>query len=95
AAYIKLNKLGHAQSVEVWKDNELVGGMYGIHLGTVYCGESMFSKVSNASKVALIVFIQKFKEEGGQLYDCQAYTDHMTSMGAELIPREAFVKYLE
>lgn len=94
-AYIKLNKLGHAQSVEVWKDNELVGGMYGIHLGTVYCGESMFSKVSNASKVALIVFIQKFKEEGGKLYDCQAYTDHMASMGAELIPREAFVKYLQ
>ncbi|WP_420318082.1 leucyl/phenylalanyl-tRNA--protein transferase [Ekhidna sp.] len=94
AAYIKLYELGHAQSVEVWKDNELVGGMYGIHLGTVYCGESMFSKVSNASKTGLIMFMRKFQEEGGQLYDCQAYTDHMASMGAELIPREDFLKYL-
>lgn len=94
-AYISLHKLGHAQSVEVWKDNELVGGMYGIHLGSVYCGESMFSTVSNASKVGLILFIQKFKEEGGQLYDCQAYTDHMASMGAELIDRNEFLKYLD
>ncbi|WP_436517431.1 leucyl/phenylalanyl-tRNA--protein transferase [Ekhidna sp. To15] len=93
-AYIKLHELGHAQSVEVWKDSELVGGMYGVHLGTVYCGESMFSKVSNASKVGLITFIQKFKEEGGQLYDCQAYTDHMASMGAENIDRKAFLKHL-
>ncbi|WP_425392516.1 leucyl/phenylalanyl-tRNA--protein transferase [Ekhidna sp.] len=95
AAYIKLYELGHAQSVEVWKDNELVGGMYGIHLGSVYCGESMFSKVSNASKTGLIMFMRKFQEEGGQLYDCQAYTDHMASMGAELIPREDFLKYLD
>lgn len=94
-AYISLHKLGHAQSVEVWKENELVGGMYGIHLGSVYCGESMFSTVSNASKVGLILFMQKFKEEGGQLYDCQAYTDHMASMGAELIDRNEFLKYLD
>ncbi len=94
-AYVKMHELGHAKSVEVWKDGELVGGMYGIEIGNVYCGESMFSTVSNASKAGLILFIQKFKEEGGQLYDCQAYTDHMASMGAELIPREAFVKYLQ
>ncbi len=94
-AYIRLHQLGYAQSVKVWKENELVGGMYGIHLGSVYCGESMFSTVSNASKVALIMFIQKFKEEGGQLYDCQAYTDHMASMGAELIDRNEFLEYLK
>lgn len=94
-AYIQLHKLGHAQSTEVWKDGELVGGMYGIHLGTVYCGESMFSKVSNASKTGLIVFMRQFQEEGGKLYDCQAYTDHMASMGAKLIPREEFLNYLE
>lgn len=93
-AYINLHKLGHAESTEVWKEDELVGGMYGIRMGHVFCGESMFSKASNASKTGLIVFMQKFKEEGGQLYDCQAYTDHMASMGAELIPREEFVSFL-
>jgi len=93
-AYIKLHELGHAKSVEVWKNNELVGGMYGIDLGNVFCGESMFSKVSNASKIALISFIQKFRDEGGKLYDCQVYTDHVASLGAEEIPRDEFIKFL-
>ncbi|MEP5611576.1 MAG: leucyl/phenylalanyl-tRNA--protein transferase [Cyclobacteriaceae bacterium] len=94
-AYVRLHELGHAKSVEVWKNSELVGGMYGIDLGSVFCGESMFSKVSNASKVALIMFIRKFKEEGGRLFDCQVHTDHLESMGAEEIPRSEFLRYLK
>ena len=93
-AYVRLNQLGHAKSVEVWKDNLLVGGMYGVDLGTVFCGESMFSTVSNASKVALITFIDQFKAQGGVLYDCQVYTDHLSSLGAKEIPREEFLQYL-
>lgn len=94
-AYLKLNEMGHAKSVEVWKEDQLVGGMYGIDLGTIFCGESMFSTVSNASKVALIAFIEKFKSEGGQMFDCQVHTNHFESMGAEMIPREKFLTYLK
>lgn len=94
-AYLRLHELGHAKSVEVWKNTELVGGMYGIDLGSVFCGESMFSKVSNASKVGLIACIQKFKEEGGRLFDCQVHSDHLESMGAEEIDRNEFLEYLK
>lgn len=94
-AYLKLHVLGHAKSVEVWQEGELVGGMYGIDLGPIFCGESMFSTVSNASKVAIIVFMQKFKEEGGKLLDCQVHSDHMASMGAEEIERARFLTYLD
>lgn len=93
-AYIRLHELGHAKSVEVWKDDSLVGGMYGVDLGNVFCGESMFSKSRNASKLALIHFIRKFKAEGGQLFDCQVHSDHMVRMGAEEISRRDFLKYL-
>ncbi len=95
AAYIKLHQLGHAKSVEVWKEDELVGGMYGVDLGGIFCGESMFSKVSNASKVALITFMQKFEKEGGRLFDCQVHSDHLVTLGAEEIPREEFMMYVE
>ncbi len=95
AAYIQLHQLGYAKSVEVWRADELAGGMYGVDLGGVFCGESMFSKVSNASKVALISFIQKFQQEGGRLFDCQVYSDHLVSFGAEEIPREEFMMYIE
>lgn len=94
-AYVRLHELGYAKSIEVWKADELVGGMYGIDLGNVFCGESMFSKVSNASKVGLIHFMQKFKEEGGILLDCQVHSDHMASMGAEEIERARFLSYLD
>lgn len=94
-AYLKMHELGYAKSIEVWRGEELVGGIYGIDLGDVFCGESMFSTASNASKVALIAFIQKFQQEGGRLFDCQAHTDHMESMGAESIDRNEFLKYLE
>ena len=91
-AYIELYKLGYAKSVEVWQDKKLVGGLYGIDLGNnIFCGESMFSKVSNASKVALITFIQN---SNYKLIDCQVYTDHLSSLGAKEISREAFMNFL-
>ena len=92
-AYIKLHHLGIAKSVEVWLNEELVGGLYGIDLENgVFCGESMFSKVSNASKVAFISFIQNTNYK---LIDCQVYTNHLESLGAEEISREEFLKYLD
>lgn len=91
-SYIKLHKLGYATSVEVWKDNDLVGGLYGVDLRNgIFCGESMFSKVSNASKFGFIYFLRNttFK-----LIDCQVYTDHLASLGAEEIDRRVFLSYL-
>ena len=91
-AYTELHKLGFAKSIEVWLNNELVGGLYGIDLNTgVFCGESMFTKVSNASKVGFITFI---KNTNYKLIDCQMYTNHLESLGAEEISREKFLKYL-
>ena len=91
-AYISLHKLGYAKSVEVWQNNELVGGVYGVDLGNgVFCGESMFAKVSNASKVGFINFI---KNSNYKLIDCQVYTQHLESLGAEEISRDEFLKYL-
>ena len=86
-AYIELYKIGIAKSVEVWQDDELVGGLYGIDLGHIFCGESMFSKVSNASKVAFIFLTQKCEKENYRLIDCQVYNEHLASLGAEEIPR--------
>jgi leucyl/phenylalanyl-tRNA---protein transferase len=83
-AYINLHKLGIAKSVEVWQNNELVGGLYGLEINNIFCGESMFSKVSNASKAALIWLC---KENNYPLIDCQVRTEHLISMGAEMINR--------
>lgn len=94
-AYIKLHDMGLAQSVEVWECNTLVGGLYGIDLGHVFCGESMFSKVSNASKFALIKLVQKLQKLNYELIDCQVYTRHLESLGAEEIPREEFLRILK
>lgn len=93
-AYTKLHKLGYAKSVEVWQDKKLVGGLYGIDLGTVFCGESMFSKVANSSKVAFIYLVEKLKKEKYSIIDCQVYTSHLASLGAEEISRTEFLKYL-
>ncbi|MDO5972188.1 leucyl/phenylalanyl-tRNA--protein transferase [Flavivirga aquimarina] len=91
-AYTKLHKLGCAKSVEVWNNNVLVGGLYGIDLNNgVFCGESMFTKESNASKVGFIKFIQNTNY---RLIDCQVYTNHLESLGAEEISRTSFLKYL-
>ena len=91
-AYTKLHELGYAKSVEVWQNNELVAGFYGIDLNNgVFCGESMFSKVSNASKLAFISFIQNTSYK---LIDCQIYTNHFDRLGAQEISRDEFLKFL-
>ena len=90
-AYCKLNELGIAKSVEVWQNNELVGGLYGIDLGSVFCGESMFSKVSNASKVAFISLANQLKNENYKLLDCQVYNEHLDSLGCREIDRDDFM----
>ncbi|MDR9456006.1 MAG: leucyl/phenylalanyl-tRNA--protein transferase [Salegentibacter sp.] len=97
AQYQKLHELNIAQSVEVWKDGKLVGGLYGIYLRdkNVFCGESMFAKVSNASKFGFIKLVEKLRKEGIKLIDCQIYTDHLASLGAEEIPRKEFLKFLK
>ncbi|OHT45986.1 MULTISPECIES: leucyl/phenylalanyl-tRNA--protein transferase [Flavobacterium] len=94
-AYCKLNEQGIAKSVEVWQDENLVGGLYGIDLGHVFCGESMFSKVSNASKVAFIALVNYLKEGNYQLLDCQVYNSHLESLGCREIDREAFISILK
>jgi leucyl/phenylalanyl-tRNA--protein transferase len=100
-AYLKLHEKGFAKSVEVWQYSEeksekiLVGGLYGIDLGHLFCGESMFSKVSNASKLAFIYLVQKLENENYQLIDCQVYNNHLASLGADEISREDFLKLLK
>ena len=95
SAYCKLHELGFAKSVEVWKNNELVGGLYGIDLGDVFCGESMFSKVSNASKVAFITLAQKLDKANYKLIDCQVHNSHLESLGCVEIDREEFMAILD
>jgi leucyl/phenylalanyl-tRNA--protein transferase len=92
-AYIKLHELGYVKSIEVWNKKTLVGGLYGVDLGNgVFCGESMFTKESNASKVGFITFIQNTNYK---LIDCQVYTNHLESLGAEEISREEFLNFLK
>ena len=94
-AYCKLHELGIAKSVEVWQDDELVGGLYGVDLGHIFCGESMFSKVSNTSKLAFIYLVKKLEKENYKLLDCQVYNTHLESLGADEISRTEFLKYLK
>ena len=91
AAYIKLHRAGIAHSIEVWKDGELAGGMYGLRINNVFCGESMFSKIRNASKAAMIWLCRSGHYD---LIDCQVPNQHLMSMGAEMISREAYMKLL-
>jgi leucyl/phenylalanyl-tRNA--protein transferase len=93
-AYCQLHKLGHAHSAEVWKEGVLVGGLYGIKIGPVFFGESMFSQVSNASRYAFTKYVQLLQQEGILLIDCQVHTPYLESMGAGMIERAAFVKKL-
>ena len=95
AAYIELHQQGHAHSAEVWRDDKLVGGLYGIRMGNLFFGESMFSYVSNASKYAFTSYVEMLKKEGVILIDCQVYTEHLESLGAKMIPRNTFVEYLQ
>ncbi|HQZ24993.1 MAG TPA: leucyl/phenylalanyl-tRNA--protein transferase [Flavobacterium sp.] len=93
-AYCKLNEMGFAKSVEVWQNEELVGGLYGIDLGHIFCGESMFSKVSNASKVAFIALANQLKKANYNLLDCQVYNEHLESLGCREIDRTDFMELL-
>lgn len=95
AAYIKMHELGHAHSVECWQNGELVGGLYGLAFGKVFFGESMFSRVTDASKVAFVQFVKQLQSWGFLMIDCQVESKHLTSLGAELIPRSQFVHMLE
>ncbi|WP_293644842.1 leucyl/phenylalanyl-tRNA--protein transferase [Thiolapillus sp.] len=94
AAYQELHRLGIAHSVETWHDGELVGGLYGNALGSVFFGESMFSRMSNASKVAFVCLVRSLSRTGYSLVDCQIFTPHLQSLGAGLIPRERFLSLL-
>jgi len=93
-AYNRLHKMGYAHSAEVWLNGELAGGLYGVRIGCLFFGESMFSHVSNASKFAFIKYVDQLKTEGVTLIDCQVYTEHLESLGARMIPREMFQEYL-
>lgn len=91
-AYEHLHQLGHAHSVEAWRGDELVGGLYGIALGGVFFGESMFSLETDASKVALVRLVRLAEERGTKLIDCQVATGHLASLGSRLMPREEFLR---
>lgn len=91
-AYVKMHELGYAHSIEVWDGEALVGGLYGVEVGQVFCGESMFSHQSNASKMALISLC---KAGAYELIDCQVYTSHLASLGAEMIDRTVFMEILK
>ena len=93
-AYLNLHHEGFAISYEVWENEKLVGGLYGVDLGHIFCGESMFSKVSNASKFAFIKMAQELGKKEYKLIDCQLHTNHLASLGAKEIARDDFIKYL-
>jgi len=92
--YIQLHKIGLAHSVEVWKNGKLVGGLYGVSLGSMFCGESMFARESNASKFGFIFLVNQLKQLGWKWIDCQVINDHLESLGAEVISRDLFIAML-
>ena len=94
-AYINLYNKGYAHSAETWQNNTIVGGLYGIRLGKVFFGESMFSLVSNASKFAFINYVRELVKEGVELIDCQLYTSHLESLGGRMISRKHFLDLLK
>ena len=93
-AYLRLHEMGFAVSAEAWQEDLLVGGLYGIRIGNIFFGESMFSSVTNASKFAFITFMQQLTQEGLVLVDCQMHTAHLESLGATMIPRADFLNIL-
>ena len=95
AAYTRLHELGFAHSVESWTDDRLVGGLYGIALGQVFFGESMFTREPDASKVALVALVERLRARGCRVIDCQQATPHLASLGAREISRKAFAQLLE
>ena len=95
AAYLCLHQLGYAHAVEVWLGSELVGGLYGIALGDVFFGESMFSRATDASKVALVRLVGLAQDQGMKMIDCQLATRHLASLGSQLMPRQVFLQRLQ
>lgn len=95
SAYKKMHKAGYAHSVECWLDDELVGGLYGIAIGKVFFGESMFSKIPDASKTAFVYLSKQLEQWDFKLIDCQVYTSHLESLGASMIPRKQFITLLK
>lgn len=93
-AYVQLHEEGWAVSAEAWQAGKLVGGLYGIRIGKVFCGESMFSLVPNASKAAFLNFVPMLQAEGVELIDCQVHTDHLASLGAKMISRKSYLEFL-
>ena len=93
-AYTNLHELGYAHSAETWLDGKLIGGLYGIRLGNIFFGESMFSLKPNASKFAFINYVKQLQKENVELIDCQLHTSHLESLGAKMIPREIFAEML-
>ncbi|MEM1219462.1 MAG: leucyl/phenylalanyl-tRNA--protein transferase [Bacteroidota bacterium] len=94
-SYVNLHQLGIAHSVEVWQDGELVGGLYGLGLGRIFYGESMFARVSNASKFAFISLVRRLEELGYWIIDCQQETPHLKSLGGRGIPRSVLLAYMQ
>jgi leucyl/phenylalanyl-tRNA--protein transferase len=93
-AYKNLHQLGHAHSVEVWSENDLVGGLYGIIAGKVFCGESMFHKATNASKLAMLSLVGFLKSQAAEFIDCQMQNSHLASLGCIEVPRAQFLSML-
>jgi leucyl/phenylalanyl-tRNA--protein transferase len=94
SAYLALHRAGHAHCVETWRENKLVGGLYGVAIGRMFYGESMFSRATDASKVALVALVQELKARGFPLIDCQMNTPLLASLGAREIPRRTFLRAL-
>ena len=92
AAYCELHRLGHAHSVETWVSGRLAGGLYGVAIGDVFFGESMFTRVRDASKIAFVSLVQLLREKDFRLIDCQFHTSHLESLGAKLVPRAEFLR---
>ena len=94
AGYLRLHRLGHAHSLEVWRGEELVGGLYGVSVGGVFTGESMFHHATDASKVALVDLVDRLAEAGGRLVDVQLVTEHLASLGVRPMPRRDYLRLL-
>lgn len=94
-AYLRLHKLGYAHSVEIWHESHLIGGIYGVSLGKIFFGESMFSRRKDASKIAFVYLVRQLMKWDFALIDCQVYSQHLGSLGAELMPRERFIDLLQ
>lgn len=94
-AYTELHRLGYAHCIEVWMDGALAGGLYGVQIGAMFYGESMFHYRTNASKIAFVHLAQFLRRQGGSMMDCQMHTGHLASLGAREIPRDEFVARIE